>query len=133
MATATELVSIASGAALCTVTGTVADLDGSAALAAVTETDSVLLALGAVNKPLEEIVPELALHTMEVAAVLEKLAVNCSVAPGEMTALVGKTVGSMLFEGELLEGVEVPAGVDADPEPQPAVTRMRPSKTNSTI
>ena len=126
MATATELVSIASGAALCTVTGTVADLDGSAALAAVIDTAAVPLTFGAVNKPPEEIVPELALHTMEVAAVLEKLAVNCSVAPGETTALAGETAGKALF------GDEVPAGVDADPDPQPAVTRMRPSKPKRT-
>lgn len=103
------------------------DLDGLAALAAVTDTAAVPLTFGAVNKPLEEIVPELALHTMEVAAVLEKLAVNCSVAPGETTALAGETAGKALFEGD-----EVPAGVDAEPDPQPAVTRMRPSKPKRT-
>jgi len=103
------------------------DLDGLAALAAVIDTAAVPLRFGAVNKPLEEIVPELALQTMEVAAVLEKLAVNCSVAPGETTALAGETVGRALFEVGVLA-----AGCEADPDPQPAVTRMRPSKPKST-
>jgi hypothetical protein len=101
-------------------------LDGLAALAAVTDTAAVLLTFGAVNKPLEEIVPELALHTMEVAAVLEKLAVNCNVAPGETTALAGDTVGRALFEFGALA-----AGCDADPEPQPVIS-MRPSKPKRT-
>jgi hypothetical protein len=98
-----------------------------AALAAVTDTAAVLLTFGAVNNPLEEIVPALALHTIEVAAVLVKLAANCSVAPDETTPLAGETVGRALFESGALA-----AGCDADRDPQPDVTRMRTSKPKST-
>ena len=113
-----------SGTALCTVTGTVADLEGSAVLAAVTDTASVLLMSGAVNKPLEEMIPELALHTIDVADVLAKLAVNCSVAPGETMALAGDTVGRALPEAGVFA-----VCCDAELEPQLAVARIR-ARTN---
>jgi hypothetical protein len=98
-------------------------LDGSAALEAVTDNAAVLLTFGAVNKPPEEIVPELAVHTIDVADVLAKLAVNCSVAPGDTTALTGDTVGRTLFEAGVFA-----ADCDAVPDPQLAVARMRASR-----
>ncbi len=82
----------------CTVTGTVAAAVGLVTLVAVTVTAVTLLTVGAVNNPPEEIVPALALQITDVFAVLAKLAVNCTLAPDEIRALAGETVGMEVFE-----------------------------------
>jgi hypothetical protein len=63
------------------------------ALVAVTVTDVVLLTVGAVNKPAEEIVPALALQITAVSALLTMVAVNCNFAPDATVALSGEMIG----------------------------------------
>jgi len=87
---------------ICTMIATVAARLRSTAFVAVTFTDLALVTVGAVKRPLGEIVPVLALQITSVLTVLAKLAVNCNVDPDETTALAGDTVGAELFEFELL-------------------------------
>src|ERR1700747_1429462 len=69
-----------------------ADLVGSATLVAVTENVVVLVTMGAVKRPLVEIVPPLAVHFTAVLVLPVTLSVNCLVAPELTVAVVGEMV-----------------------------------------
>jgi hypothetical protein len=112
---------------ICTIIATVAARLRSTAFVAVTFTDLALVTVGAVKRPLGEIVPVLALQITPVLTVLAKLAVNCRVDPDETTALAGNTVGAELFVFELF-----PVCCAPETEEQLAVASINTSSAKST-